>query len=687
MQNLGMKFNFSDWKAKKQPLYSALLAVMFFVWIIGNLSSFARATVSGQFLEIEMDARISSLGTASLGMSGDAAMLWKNPAGIFSLEFPEIKVSYRRGLEDINFGGITSVFPLSKKYGTLGMGLMTLYGGKISLLDKGEVITQQDYVINGGYALDISSYIGCPLALGVNVKYLHSTLVEEFVGQAVAGDFGFRLGLPVNGLALGGVVKNFGTSLNYDEATEELPLVYGGGLSWVGALPRDFYLMVNTDAGHRQEIFLNTGMELSYKKIIYLRGGYRFFQDTSIFSSGIGVDLYQLKLDYAFLGNELGAKHLVAFGYRFGPRLDSESKLKPRKLSLAAPGIALFKQGRLKEAVNVWQAALDKHPENPAVKKYLQGYSSTKRRWLKERNKRAQALAEQDDFISAAQIWLDNLKSFPQDTLSLKGLAKLRHLAQSYVRKARALKKKKQWMRAITELEQALKVVPRYSAAIKMRKSIHAILKRKKIKKQRLITSTIKQTQQLTRLRKISKAISLIEYALAAMPRNSRLLKARAGIPAAAHKLALKLKQERKYRQALQLWTDIIETVPDFKPAKSAFKSTELFYQVKILSLDKKALEAYQRKDYREASALWDKCFKLNPEAEMRAKLVRACLAQGILEYRRDNLLKAVTYWERVIKLKPGHLHASKYLKRAYNKIEFYKNIGLEVSGESDFDF
>ncbi len=680
MQNLGMKFNFSDWKAKKQPLYSALLAVMFFVWIIGNLSSFARATVSGQFLEIEMDARISSLGTASLGMSGDAAMLWKNPAGIFSLEFPEIKVSYRRGLEDINFGGITSVFPLSKKYGTLGMGLMTLYGGKISLLDKGEVITQQDYVINGGYALDISSYIGCPLALGVNVKYLHSTLVEEFVGQAVAGDFGFRLGLPVNGLALGGVVKNFGTSLNYDEATEELPLVYGGGLSWVGALPRDFYLMVNTDAGHRQEIFLNTGMELSYKKIIYLRGGYRFFQDTSIFSSGIGVDLYQFKLDYAFLGNELGAKHLVAFGYRFGPRLDSESKLKPRKLSLAAPGIALFKQGRLKEAVNVWQAALDKHPENPAVKKYLQDYSATKRGWLQARNKRAQALAEQDDFISAAQIWQENLKNFPKDRLSLKGLASLKRRAQSHVQMARRLKKKKQWVKALAKLEEAFKVVPRYPAALQMRKAIHGILKRKKIKHQRLIISTIKQIRQLTKRGEIAKAIALIEYALIAIPQNSRLLKARAEIPAVAHKLALELKREKKYRQALQRWTSIIEAAPDFKPAKSAFKSTKLYYQEKILSLDNQALEAYQHNNYRKAIALWEKGLQLTQESEMEAKLVRACLAQGILEYRRDNLLKAINCWERAAALKPDHHHVSKYLKRAYNKIKFYKKIGLEVT-------
>ena len=661
-------------------LYATLWTLIFFVWITGISSSPSAATVSGQILEIDMDARTCSLGTASLGMSGDAAMLWKNPAGIFSLEFPEIQLSYRRGLEDINFGSITSVFPLSKKYGILGMGLMALYGGKISLLDEGAIIAQQDYLINCSYALDVSPYLSYPLALGLSLKYLYSTLVEEYIGQAFFGDLSFTLGLPIAGLSLGAVVKNLGTGINYGEATEDLPLIYGGGLSWVGAITRDFNLMVNADGGQQQEMFLNTGMELSYKRIIYLRGGYRFFHDTDIFSTGIGAALYNFKLDYVFLGNELGAKHLLTFGYRFAPSLDAKPEIEPGKLSRAAQGITLFKQGYLKEAVKAWQAVLVKDPENPAVKKYLQSYSVTKRHWLEEKNKRAQALVEQGDFVSAAQIWQDNLQNFPQDTLSRQGLAKLKRLAQSYVRKARVLKKKKQWMPAIAELEQALKVIPRYPAAIQMRKSIHAILKRQKIKKQRLITSTIKQIQKLRKAGEIATAISLIEYALAAVPRNPRLLEARSEIPVKTHKLALKLKREGKYRQALQLWTDLIEAVPDFKPAKSAYKSTALFYQTKILSLDKKAMGAYQRNNYREAIALWDKCFKVNPEPEIRAKLVRACLAQGILEYRRDNLLKAVTCWERVIKLKSGHFHAGNYLKRVNNKIKFYKEIGLEVS-------
>ncbi len=652
------------------------------LWLLSVYPPAVSATLSGQVLEINLDARTTALANAATGMNGDAALLWNNPAAIFSCQDLEFRASYRRDLEDVNFGSLTAAVPLGR-YGTLGASLLTLYGGKLDLVETGQqVIAQQDYVLTAGWAKDLAPLVGWgyPLGLGVSATYLQSVLAEEFTGRAFLGSVGLAAGLPVSGLSLGAALKNFGTDITYDVNPDQLPLTVSTGLSWTGALSPVFGLLVNVDALQplERKFLLQTGAELSIIRTLLLRCGYRFFHDTDTFTVGIGFSVYHFRLDYAFLENELAAKHLVTLGYRFAPPPPQE--VKPDALALAAKGIALYKQGRLQEAEAAWAEVLAKYPDNPAAKKYLAEFSRAKQKWLADRNDQADALIVQEDYAGATYLWQGNLERFPQDARSKAGMAWLRQLAEQQVQSARQFQARRQWVQALASLEQAQRIVPDYPPALRRQKIIYRLLEREKGQQDSMIRASINSSRKLAKEGKPVPAMEILQKALTTSPNLPALLQAQEQVPLLAHEVALKLKDERQYLAAMDLWQDIMVVAPDFQPAKEAYRNTDVYYQEKIKPLDVQALAAYQGTRYAEAIRLWEERYRLAPEKATTDNLVRAYLADGILHYRQNRLERAIQSWERVLQLDPQQSNVKAYLTRARNKIVFLRKLGLEVS-------
>jgi tetratricopeptide (TPR) repeat protein len=637
------------------------------------------ASPSGQVLEIPLDARTTAMGSAAVSLEGDVAAMWYNPAGIHALRFPEVRASYRKDLDDMNFGSLNAALPLSP--GVLGLGLQAFDAGKLDLGDGTQITAEQDFVLIAGYALDLATLFHWqfPLSAGLNAKYLRSTLAGEFTANAFAGDVGLQAGLPLPGLSLGAAYRNLGTGLKYSEETDELPATLDTGLSWSGALSGIFDLQVLADAWlpRGQSALAQAGLELGILKTLYLRSGYRFLHDTDSFTAGVGVCSHEFRLDYSFLQNQLAPKHLVTIGYRFGAT--EPAKPNNDSLALAAKGIALYKQGKLQEAKQAWSETLANNPTNPAAKEYLDNYTAEQRQWGAALHARATALLEQNDYTGASALWQEILTANPGDRNAQAGLARLTNLANSHVQAAKALQSRAQWPRALAELELALEIVPNLPAALQLRAAVYAVLNKQKQQMQRLIAATVADARRLAGMGEAVKAVSLLQSALAASPGQPDLLAAITEVPETAHRQALALKQGREYQAALAVWTGIMEVAPDFKPAKAAFRKTEAYYREQILPLDAQAAAAYQKVDYAKAITILEDRYRQAPEPAVATQLARAYLAQGILDYRDDRLPNSIKNWERAKTLDPNLPNIDRNLQRARNKLQFIRKLGWEV--------
>lgn len=646
----------------------------------GGWISEGHATTTGQFLEMLLDARSLGQGSAYLAVAGDTASINHNPAGLSLLAYPEVRASYRRDVLDINFGSLTGGLILGPGQ-VAGLGIYGLHGGSLTVEDTQQtLIAEEDLLASAAFAWDLQNVIAgwkYPLAAGVAVKYLYTTLAETYKSMTVAADFGVYAVLPWENFSVGLIAKNLGLPLQYQDTKEDLPLTFGGGASWQGTLAPSIRLRISADAVQTQGTGMlpQIGTELSYRQMVYLRGGYHFMHDTDSFSAGLGVTAYNLSLDYAFLKNLLADKHIITLGYVLAPPAPA-SKAENKELGyLAAKGITLFKQGLLSEAKAAWSAVLSQDQEHYAAKEYLRAYQKIKLDWLKQENQKAQIWVQQGQYSKAVQIWNHILKVEPGEVKATEGLNQLKELANSHVQAARQQTQLQAWLPALEEIDQALNILSDFSPALKLQEDVYA-----KLQKQTSawIQKTVQQSLQLARTGEAERAFAMVRHALSKNPQNPKLLQTLEQLSPLIDKVAQDLKSKGRYRAAADLELRLTKLAPDYPAAKIAYREIMKEYQQKVLALFAQAQSAYRFTNYAESVKIAEKVYQISPEQEVADFLVRAYEAQGVADYREDRLVQAIANWEKGLTLNPTSKNLKKNIERAKKKVKFYQELGWE---------
>jgi len=264
-------------------------------------------------------ARQISMGETFTAVADDLNTIYYNPAGLATVN-KEASITYLKELSDTYYTSLSLGHKLDNNR-CLGATVFMFKAGSIDIPVGNNtyqtVSIEDDYLVTLSYAKTTPSN---NLALGMNFKYLNSTLIEKYTATAMMMDLGLLYKIPfVNGLTFGAAAQNIGAQITYGTVGEPLPATYRTGLAYrlPGALSK---IRIACDLIQLTgcPFDINTGIEYTPVKNASLRAGYRKTDSMDYFSFGLGVAFKGTVIDYGqTFSGEFDATN--QFTLAFGP--------------------------------------------------------------------------------------------------------------------------------------------------------------------------------------------------------------------------------------------------------------------------------------------------------------------------------------------------------------------------------
>lgn len=317
-----------------------VLFIIGIIWLPGIVKG--DVGTGANFLKIGVGPRPVGLGSAFTGVADDIYAIYWNPAGLGFIRNWEFSFMADRYLADTYLGSLAG----AKQFRFLGSRKFTV-GGSILHLGmpdwdsmENRESTDPDQPVgsasNTAYSLSLAQrldwlripYIEKQLSLGLNIKWLRSTLIGESA-STFAVDLGasYQMDLWNRPFSFGLTAQNIGKPLKYIQEGSPLPLSYRGGISYKFGSCTPHQLLFASDLAYYRgsDLKLGFGAEYWFRNRLALRGGYLFnSDDLGDLSFGMsyrfglshsGTQIHATYQDYDALKNTLsGAYTLHAIG-------------------------------------------------------------------------------------------------------------------------------------------------------------------------------------------------------------------------------------------------------------------------------------------------------------------------------------------------------------------------------------
>ncbi len=268
-------------------------------------------TTAAQFLKIGAGARAIGMGGTYTAVSNDIYSIYYNPAGVVNTGgFGQVAFNHANWLAGINYDFAALSLNL-QDFGTLFFSLSSLGvpEDKVRTFDypegDGRVWDASSLAIGAGFAKKLTD----KFAIGFQAKYVREAIWNESA-SGFAVDVGTYYVTPFNDLIIGASISNFGSKLQlegrdilfnadpngdpdtgpnnilsrYETDKFDMPLTFRIGLAVDVVKERYFRTTVAVDATHPNDNteYVNTGLELAYDEMAFLRIGYKslFLRDS-----------------------------------------------------------------------------------------------------------------------------------------------------------------------------------------------------------------------------------------------------------------------------------------------------------------------------------------------------------------------------------------------------------------------
>jgi len=322
-----------------------LLITLSILLLFSNIDLYAQlfrditkvGTTAAQFLKIGPGARAIGMGETYVGVSDDIYAVYYNPAGVaINKGNGQVAFSHTQWLADISYDFAATSLNLE----SLGSLFITV----TSLRVPEDKVRTFDYPEGNGQNWDASSVaFGIGFARSLTDRFsigFQAKYIQESIWSSSASGFALDVGTyyitPFNDLVIGASISNFGTKMqldgrdiqiNYDPDDNsntgpnnvpakyemdqyDIPLTFRIGFSMDVVKTRYIRVKAALDATHPNDNveYLNTGIELAYDELFFIRGGYKsIFLSNSEQSFTLGAGLnYELtsglsiKVNYAY---------------------------------------------------------------------------------------------------------------------------------------------------------------------------------------------------------------------------------------------------------------------------------------------------------------------------------------------------------------------------------------------------
>jgi hypothetical protein len=293
-------------------------------------------TSAGTFLKISVDPRGAAMGGAAIALAEGIASLSWNPAGLTTLEDPELMFAYVRWPGDIDYTYFAAGSYSTPARGTLGvqmgyLGTIMEETTERNPYGTGRSFGFRDWFLGISYARRFTDR----LSFGITGRFVREDLATEIGGPSVNNwliDAGTRYLIDFLDTRLAFAIQSFGpefapggsyvsqvTGEPTDYQTFAPPSTFKLGLSSQPLSRENMKVRTAAELNHFSDSAetLRFGAEISLQDQLHLRTGYDMNADAMRFTAGVGVDtrfgLNAGHVDYAYTdAGSLGEVHRLA---------------------------------------------------------------------------------------------------------------------------------------------------------------------------------------------------------------------------------------------------------------------------------------------------------------------------------------------------------------------------------------
>jgi hypothetical protein len=247
---------------------------------------------------------------------GPQAMVW-NPASSVLTDGFQLRVSYAKWLLDTHHSSLFLVRNLG--FMRLGIGAVAFSAGQFEYRAEVPVEEPLGYFtpVDVTAHLNLARSFGDIVSLGISGRYYYSKILEH-QASSIGLDAGLRL-VPLDGLAFGVSVADFGRNPSYYRETFRMPFRARAGASYELCLGGDLGLQCAGEGSYfilSQSYTAQAGIELGWAETVFLRTGYEWHQTYGRLGFGLGLAFGRFSFDYALtpLNDNLGLAHRVSVG-------------------------------------------------------------------------------------------------------------------------------------------------------------------------------------------------------------------------------------------------------------------------------------------------------------------------------------------------------------------------------------
>lgn len=178
--------------------------------------SAAVGTAGAQELRIPVGARSTALSGSNLGSVGGVEAMFWNPGGLAQLEGSQVQFGSFKYWADIEMMSFAAAHTFEGK-GTFGIAARVLNLGDLYVTTEempdgtGEITQPRFSIVTFSWAKPMTDRVS--LGAGLN---LLSEKIKDMSAHGYGLDFGVQVVTPMDGLAFGVALKNFGPDMSYD---------------------------------------------------------------------------------------------------------------------------------------------------------------------------------------------------------------------------------------------------------------------------------------------------------------------------------------------------------------------------------------------------------------------------------------------------------------------------------------
>lgn len=298
-----------------------------------------------KWLSIPVGARASALGSAYTAMAADAGAVFWNPAGLALTEGRHIFLNQTRWIADIDVNAASASYTAGA-IGTFGVHFMTVDWGNLNgtrftsgaeLYEETGAFSPESWLLGVSFARRVSN----KFSFGGSLRYVHENLGSSLEGSfaspekfeakmnVMAIDFGTIFYTGYKDLRIAVTMQNVSQEKEYRFEAFPLPLTFKFGaamniLQVMQSAESDQSITLSVDALHPRDFSerLHFGAEYSFKKMFFLRTGYKTNYNEEDMTLGGGAKLTMGKtafaLDYSYLAfDNFDAVHMFSFDFEF----------------------------------------------------------------------------------------------------------------------------------------------------------------------------------------------------------------------------------------------------------------------------------------------------------------------------------------------------------------------------------